>query len=274
MLRVKSTLLKEFTQTTKVRERQRTAIFFFSLKIQQQNNNNNNPVSPSLKVHDSMLGEFACLTWCPSVRLSWKEGHPPLDGSRFQCRNGRTSLWHSPPPSLDAVVYRNGCLVLTCPHTSEGKLHFDSAGRVGTLQSEYVNLLCPNILNGAFMLAPLASRFASSCEAKRRSSPKDDIIRMQVRLLDRKWWFGIVAERDSRKNPTFLAFFWKHFILSSAKHTSCVSIFVKLKKFRRSTNTICRCFHWLNSEENSRIILLDEKSTIAFALGSPYFVFD
>lgn len=72
-------------------------------------------VSPFLKVHDSMLGEFACLMWYLSVL---ERSHPSMDGSNFQCRNGWTSLWHSQPVSLDAVDYWDGCLILTCPHKS------------------------------------------------------------------------------------------------------------------------------------------------------------
>lgn len=51
-LRVKSTLLREFTQMTKVCEQERYQIIqWFSF----------------LWVHESMLGEFACMMWCPSL---------------------------------------------------------------------------------------------------------------------------------------------------------------------------------------------------------------
>lgn len=109
-------LSRRFWRSSPRRQRYATEKCDFSLK--KTNYKNIIPVSPSLKVHDSMLGEFACLMWCLSVL---ERSHPSMDGSNFQCRNGWTSLWHSRPLSLDAVVYRDGCLILTCPHTSVRK---------------------------------------------------------------------------------------------------------------------------------------------------------
>lgn len=106
-------LSRRFWRSSPRRQRYATEKCDFSLK--KTNYKNIIAVSPSLKVHDSMLGEFACLMWCLSVL---ERSHPSMDGSNFQCRNGWTSLWHSRPLSLDAVVYRDGCLILTCPHTS------------------------------------------------------------------------------------------------------------------------------------------------------------